>query len=97
MPAYYVIEASYGPRVEETGLRHGILEAKNPETAIARTRNDFDTYGHERVEVFANEADYRAKIPPLAMWENKESLARVVRYPGVRRKFEAFFVTPLPQ
>ena len=38
MPKYYVIEASYGPRIEETHFRSGELDAENPEDAICKAR-----------------------------------------------------------
>ena len=95
MTKYYIIEASYGPMIEEAGLRYGELDAENPEYAIHKARTEFNSFGHVRVEVFANEADYRARKSPLAMWENRETLARIVQYEHVRQKFEAFFVNPI--
>ena len=97
MPMYYLIEASYGPRVEQSSLRSGVIDAETPEDAIKKARTEFDSYGHERIEVFGIEEDYRARKPPLAMWENTASLEMLVRNERVRKKFEAFFVNPLPK
>jgi len=102
MPLYYVIEASFGPRVEQTGLRYGPIEASDPENAIHKTRHETQGYGHLRVEVFSNEQSYKKREQPITAWEDTDSLRSLVsslvksKSIRTRERFEAFFVTPLP-
>ena len=97
MSSYYVIEASFGPRVEQSVLRYGPIEASDPKNAIHIARFESTGYGHLRVEVFPNEESYRRRERPVAVWENTEALRLDLAHKRIpQEKFEAFFVTPLP-
>ncbi len=95
MSTYYVIEASFGPRIEQSGLRYGNIDAETPYDALRKARTETDYYGHARIEIFDNEESYRRKNPPLTSWEDSITLASIVRSEWIRKIFEEFFVNPI--
>lgn len=54
-------------------------------------------FSHMCIEVFSSEVDYKERKSPLASWESPLSLASIVRNKQTRKKFEEFFVNPLPR
>lgn len=95
MPTYYVLDASHGPRIEQTGLRYGNIDAETPDHAITRIFTETNYHLHVRIEVFSSEADYKERKSPLTSWENPTLLTNIVSNKWTRKKFEEFFVGPL--
>ncbi len=93
---YYVVGAAHGPRIEETKLYYGYVEAENTKQLVHDELNNGPYFGHVRIEVFNTEEDYRNRRVPLTVWDNIPLLSIIVGNPSARSRFEQFFVSPLP-
>jgi len=96
---YFVIDLASGPRIEEYhNFGYVNIKAKNPQEAIAKCKNDYNRFGHLRIEVFQDKKSYDKREQPLAIWEDKSCFLETLREAGpeVYSMNESYFVGPLP-